>query len=119
PVGVSMELLSAGRAATKPQDTAPTDPNVNFKNLDFGPGSLSLGAFAYVQPGRYTVSPAIVSRSGTFHFGYHPSPILTRLFGAVGLLVVDPTVAGRYDEVYVDLNTDHRFDATDVKVDRG
>ncbi|HTD80774.1 MAG TPA: S8 family serine peptidase, partial [Thermoplasmata archaeon] len=119
PAGISMELFSASRAATKPQDTAPTDPNVNFKNLDFGPGSFSLGGFAYLQPGRYTVSPAIVSLSGTFHFGYHPSPILTRLFGAVGLLVVDPSVAGRYDEVYVDLNTDRRFDLADVRVDVG
>jgi len=66
----------------------------------------------------YTVSPAITSASGVFHFGYHPSPILTRLYGAVGLLVVDPVVAGRYDEVYVDLNNDHRFDATDVRLDR-
>ncbi len=118
PAGISMELFSAGRAPTKPQDTAPTDPNVNFKNLDFGPGPLSLGAFAYVRPGMYTVAPSITSVSGTFHFGYHPSPILTRLFGAVGLLVVDPAVADRYDKVYVDLNNDHRFDATDVNVDR-
>ncbi|TLZ58322.1 MAG: hypothetical protein E6K17_01180, partial [Methanobacteriota archaeon] len=118
PAGMSMELFSAGRGPSKPQDTVPSDPNVNFKNLDFGAGALSLGAFAYLRPGMYTVSPAIVSRSGTFHFGYHPSPILTRLYGAVGLLVVDPAVAGRYDTVYVDLDNDHRFTALDVKLDR-
>ncbi|TLZ70561.1 MAG: hypothetical protein E6K10_07530 [Methanobacteriota archaeon] len=118
PVGVSMELFSAGRGPTKPQDTVPTDPNVNFKNLDFGPGSLSLGAFAYLRPGQYTIDPGIVSRSGTFHFGYHPSPVLTRLYGSVGLLVVDSVLPGTYDTVYVDLNHDHRFDPTDVRIDR-
>src|SRR6267143_1101486 len=79
PAGISLEMFSAGRGATKPQDTVPADPNVSFKDLDFGAGSLSLGAFATVRPGMYTVSPAITTASGVFHFGYHPSPILTRL----------------------------------------
>ncbi len=118
PANLSMEMFSAGRAATKPQDSVPTDPNVNFKNLDFTLGSLSVGAFVYRHPGSYTIDSAIVSRSGTFHFGYHPSPILTRTFGPIGLLVVDPTTAGTYDTVYADLDNNHRFDATDVRLDR-
>src|SRR3989475_11107373 len=77
PSGLSVDLFSAGPRATKPQDTPPTDPNVNFSYLDLGAGALSLGAFAYVRPGSFTVSPSIVSGSGKFHFGYHPSPILT------------------------------------------
>ena len=116
PPAVSLEVFSAGRGPTKPQDTAPSDPNVAFKNLDLGPGALSLGAFAYRQPGFYTVDPSIVSRSSRFHFGYHPSPILTRQYGSIGLLVVDPSVAGRYDAVYVDLDNDHRFTPADVRL---
>ncbi len=118
PATLSIELFSAGRAATKPQDTVPNDPNVAFKNLDFSAGSLSLGAFAYRRPGSYTIDPAIVSRSGTFHFGYHPSPVLTKAFGPIGLLVVDPATAGVYTTVYVDLNNDRHFDLGDVTLTR-
>ncbi|HLE45492.1 MAG TPA: S8 family serine peptidase [Thermoplasmata archaeon] len=118
PPALSLELFSAGRSPTKPQDTAPSDPNVAFKNLDLGPGALSLGAFAYRQPGFYTVDPAIVSLSSRFHFGYHPSPILARQYGSIGLLVVDPGVAGRYDTVIVDLDNDHRFTPADVRLSR-
>ncbi len=77
----------------------------------------SLGNFAYVEIGSYTID-GITSKSNNFHFGFHPSEILQRSYGTLGMLVVDSTTASVYDKVILDMNNDHVFDSSDVIVDR-
>lgn len=54
--------------------------------------------------------PLQVSASGVYHLGVHPDDSLTWMYGErVGLLVVDPNIAGVYDTVFVDVDDDHSF----------
>jgi hypothetical protein len=51
------------------------------------------------------------TKSGTVRLGSHPDDHLLALFGErPAFLVVDSTTAGVYDQVYVDLDGDYRFD---------
>jgi len=58
------------------------------------------------------------SLSGTYHIGLHPDDTLKDLWygNYVAVLIVDETVAGIYDTVYVDLDNDKNF--TDEKLNR-
>ena len=50
------------------------------------------------------------SQSGTYHIGYHTDENLAGVWGvSIGVLVVDSTVPGQYDTVYVDLTADYDF----------
>ena len=118
PPAISMEVFSAGETGTRPQDTVPSDKNVDFRNLDLTPGIASLSAFAWRRVQEYQVSPSLTSVSGAFHFGFHPGPTVQRRFGALGVLVVDSTVAADYDRVVLDMNDDKVFDPTDVTVSK-
>ena len=54
--------------------------------------------------------PRAWSKSGTVRLGGHPDDHLLGLFGErAAFIVVDPTTAGVYDTVYVDLDNDHSF----------
>ena len=51
-----------------------------------------------------------VSMSGVYHIGEHPdSKLVSRAGGDVPVLVVDSTISGVYDTVYVDLDRDGNF----------
>ena len=53
------------------------------------------------------ISPSI---SGEYHLGLHPDPVLQSLAGGeIDILVVDETISGFYDVVYVDTNRDGDF----------
>ncbi|HEV8594160.1 MAG TPA: S8 family serine peptidase, partial [Thermoplasmata archaeon] len=117
PAAISVELFSTGETGTRAQDTVPADRSVDFRNLDFTPGSSSLSAFAWRRIQDYRVS-GLSSASSTFHFGFHPGPTVQRKFGALGLLVVDSATPGAYDRVVLDMNDDKVFDASDVAVTR-
>jgi hypothetical protein len=53
----------------------------------------------------------VTSQSGYYHIGYHTDQNLMDLMGErVGVLVVDASVAGVYDTVYVDILDDYSFD---------
>lgn len=77
----------------------------------------SLGNFAYVEIGSYTVD-GITSESNNFHFGFHPSEIIQKAYGTLGMLVVDSTTNSVYDKVILDMNNDHVFDSSDVVIDK-
>ncbi len=79
--------------------------------------STSLGSFAYVEIGSYTID-GITSQSSDFHFGFHPSEVVKRAYGTLGILVVDSTNPYEYEKVILDMNNDHVFDSSDVVVDR-
>lgn len=117
PLAVSLLLVSTGDNVSRAQDTVPSDPNVAHKGLDFSPVFSHVGAFVYRRAPAYIVS-GITSLSANFHFGFHPSPILQRRYGALGVLVADTTIAGEYDRVFVDLNNDKTFDPSDARMDR-
>ncbi|HSL32745.1 MAG TPA: S8 family serine peptidase [Candidatus Limnocylindrales bacterium] len=54
--------------------------------------------------------PLAWTKSGTVRLGGHPDDHLLGLFGErAAFIVVDPTTAGVYDTVYVDLDNDHSF----------
>ena len=54
--------------------------------------------------------PRAWTKSGTVRLGGHPDDHLLGLFGErAAFIVVDPTTAGVYDTVYVDLDNDHSF----------
>jgi len=53
------------------------------------------------------INPSI---SGDYHLGLHPDPVLQSLAGGeIDILVVDETISGVYDVVYVDTNRDGNF----------
>ncbi len=126
PDAISFEVFTVGRDnSTHAQDTVPEDAGVfdldydmqGDKGLDFGSEPTSLGNFAYVEIGSYTID-GITSQSSNFHFGFHPSEIIKKSYGALGLLVVDSISPGVYDTVILDMNNDHVFDSSDRKIDR-
>jgi hypothetical protein len=54
--------------------------------------------------------PASWTKSGTVKLTSHPDDYLLELYGErPAVLVTDPSVAGKYDTVYVDLNDDYSF----------
>ena len=54
--------------------------------------------------------PASWTKSGTVKLGSHPDEYLLELYGErPAFLVTDPTTAGSYDTVYVDLSDDYSF----------
>jgi WD40 repeat protein len=117
PSGLSASLFSMHENGSRAQDTVPSDRNINFLNLDFSPGWVSLSAWAWREIEQYSIA-GLTSASSAFHFGFHPAPTVQREFGALGLLVVDTTNASEYDRVYLDMNDDKVFDPTDVFVSR-
>jgi len=53
------------------------------------------------------INPSI---SGEYHLGLHPDPVLQSIAGGeIDILVVDETISGVYDVVYVDTNRDGDF----------
>jgi WD40 repeat protein len=117
PSGLSATLFSMHENVSRAQDTVPSDQNVDFLNLDFTPGWVSLSAWVWREIEQYSIA-GLTSVSGAFHFGFHPAPTVQREFGALGLLVVDTTNASEYDRVYFDMNDDKVFDPTDVFASR-
>jgi len=115
PPAISLSLFSSGENVSRAQDTVPSDRNVDFKGVDFTPGWSSVSAWAWQRIEEYRIA-GLTSRSGVFHFGFHPAPSVQRTFGALGILVADGAAAGVYDRVYLDMNDDHVFDASDVVV---
>ncbi len=125
PPGIAVTLVTTDLAGSHAQDSTPPDRNVfdadndlvEDKGLDFSPAITALSSFAFRIIPQYTIQ-GITSANNTFHFGFHPSPVLQRQFGAVGLLVVDSTSPDLYDTVYVDLNGDNVFSPADVTLDQ-
>ena len=115
PSAIAVELYSAHENGSKAQDTVPSDRNVDFRNTDFTAGRTSLSSFAWRRIQEYRVS-GLSSASGAFHFGFHPGPSVQRRYGALGVLVADPVQAGNYTDVYLDMNDDKVFDASDIRV---
>jgi|GEM_PF-4261447 len=126
---LDMELFTCGQNISHAQDSAPDDFHIldmnhnyekavddyNEPDLDWSNETTPLSNFAHVSIKYYTVS-GIPSASGTYHFGYHPSPVLNKRLNGLGLLVTDSTTPGVYDKVYLDFNGDHVFDENDVNV---
>ncbi len=126
PQAISIEVFSVGRDnATHAQDTVPADPGVfdldydltEDKGLDWSLKNTSLGNFAYIEITNYSID-GIVSVSGNYHFGFHPSEILEQRYGTLGMLVVDSGSPGVYDTVYIDMNNDYVFNSIDIMVDK-
>jgi len=124
-----MELFTAGQNVSHAQDSVPDDFHIldmnhnyvkavddyNEPDLEWSDAVTSLSNFARLKITYYTVS-GIPSASGTYHFGYHPSPVIAKRMSGLGLLVTDSTTPGVYDKVYLDFNGDHVFDESDVNV---
>lgn len=116
--------FTCGDNESKPQDTCPSDFNVpspsNAVSTDFvNDNIVSISAF-----GRLDVPKTIVThveiphQTNNYFYGYHPSKSLTKMLGPVSLILVDSTTPGKYDRVYIDMNTDYVIDANDIWVDR-
>ena len=123
---ISLEAFTLGADnTTHIQDTVPSDMGVfdldydllEDKGLDWTNESTTIGNFAYVNIKRYEIEN-IISQSGDYHFGMHPSDALTERYGGIGILVVDTIVSGDYDTAYVDLNNDHIFSQADIIINR-
>lgn len=72
--------------------------------------SRNFGAPTGTRSHRY-LFPAGFSKSGNVRLGSHPDDHLLSLYGErPAFLVTDPTTAGVFDTVYVDLDNDYRFD---------
>lgn len=127
PTSMAVEMFSAPFNDTHhAQDTSPQDENVfNIpergpdakKGVDFRPIVTSLSKFNW-KGIKYYYTDVSYSKSGVFHFGFHPSPHIISTKGAVGVLVADSERPFDYDTVYVDLNIDNVFDDKDVKLTR-
>ena len=129
----SMELFIKGyQNVSCAQDSVPEDfhildVNHNYKKAyaDFFEPVLHwndtevtpLSDFVGISIEYYTVS-GIESKSNTYHFGFHPSFIVSKRLGGLGILVTDSQTAGVYDRVYLDFNGDHVFDKNDVNVSK-
>ncbi|UCD92216.1 MAG: S8 family serine peptidase [Methanobacteriota archaeon] len=127
PVSMAVEMFSAPHNDTHhAQDSVPEDRNVfdipergaEAKNgIDWLPIVTSLSTFTWKEI-KYYYTNVSLSKSGVFHFGFHPSPHIIQKKGAVGVLVVDSKRPFDYDTVYVDLNIDNVFDSQDVILTR-
>jgi parallel beta-helix repeat protein len=119
-----LTAFSCGDFASRPQDTVPSDCNVPSqvgRMVDWtGTHRTTLGAWGKVEIPHVTVNHAeIQGISGTYHFGNHPSALLTNLFGSVvPIIVAESATAGTWDRVYADMNMDHVIDSNDPYVDR-
>jgi WD40 repeat protein len=123
PTSMAVEMFSVPFNDTWPaQDSVPNDVNVFYmpektdgrytKDLAWLPIVTSLSTFTW-KGVKYYYADASLSKSGVFHFGIHPSPHITNMYGAVGVLVVDSARPFDYDTVYVDMNTDNVFNSQD------
>ncbi|HLE45632.1 MAG TPA: S8 family serine peptidase [Thermoplasmata archaeon] len=128
PAAISLELFTVGTVPSHAQDTVYSDPNVTFPAPDWSSTPTTLASAVevgggywrrtYVRsddlttdgrpnvqftwPVQYIVTGT--SQSGKYLFGNLPD----KNFALTRLLVVDESVAGVYDTVYVDL--DHNKD---------
>jgi len=112
-----------GDNSSRPQDTVPADCNVpsptggvmvNWAGTD----KVTLSAWGRLDIPKTTIVPADVpSAGGVYHFGYHPSTALTKIFGLVPI-VVTASSPGVWDRVYVDMNADYIIDSNDPYVNR-
>ena len=134
PASLSVQAVTLGPNASHAQDSAYTDPNFDYATVDLAGTTVStLTAAVAVGDGFWTHSytrpddtvggqpntartwstiyqyPGIVSKSGTYYFGDHPD----ENFPLTRILVVDESVSGAYDTVYVDL--DHNKDFSNDK----
>ncbi len=127
PTSMAVEMFTTPFNGTWPAfDSAHEDKNVFYmpekktrpsKDLAWLPIVTSLSAFTW-KGIKYFYADVAMSRSGEFHFGFHPSPHLTNQLGIVGVLVVDSERPYDYDTVYVDMNVDNVFDNQDVILTR-
>ncbi|MFQ6127280.1 MAG: S8 family serine peptidase, partial [Thermoplasmata archaeon] len=120
PPGFAVELFSVGKNGSHPHDSAPTDMNIPDGTVSWDSSFRSLSNFAYrkIQIYKVMLSPENSTKS-TYHFGNHPGENLVKMFGTIGVLVVDNRTEGVYERVYVDLNNDKIFDDDDVVLYRG
>jgi len=112
-----------GEDLSQPQDTSPSDYNVPSPVLtvetDFDADDVvSLSAFGRIDIPKTTVDPSVPTASGRYQFGYHPSAALTKMLGPVSLVLTDSATVGKFDSVYIDMNTDYVIDSNDVMVNR-
>jgi WD40 repeat protein len=130
PTSMAVEMFSVPFNGTWPaQDSVPEDKNVFYmpeknwagarprKDLVWLPIVTSLSTFTWKEI-KFFYTDVALSKSGEFHFGFHPSPILISQKGTVGVLVVDSERPYDYDTVYVDMNVDSIFDSQDVILTR-
>jgi WD40 repeat protein len=124
PSSMAVEMFSVPYNDTHhAQDSVPSDVNVFRvpedgpraaigKDLNWRDVNTSLSTFTW-KGIKYFYTDVGLSKSGEFHFGFHPSPHLTLQLGIVGVLVVDSERPYDYDTVYVDMNVDNVFDGLD------
>lgn len=88
-------------------------------SYDYPTKATSLSAFEPVYIPKYTINlNTNQSISGSYHFGMHPSELMTIKRGKPGLLVVDRNEENVYDTVIVDLNMDYVFTDDDITLDK-
>lgn len=128
PTSMAVEMFSTFyNDSYAAQDSVPEDKNVFYqpeksdgrfrKDLTYLPIVTSLSTFMW-KAIKYFYTDVAMSKSGEFHFGFHPSPHLTNQLGIVGVLVVDSERPYDYDTVLVDMNIDNVFDSSDVTLTR-
>ncbi|MEE9223207.1 MAG: S8 family serine peptidase [Thermoplasmata archaeon] len=130
PTSLAVEMFSVPFNDTHhAQDSVPSDINVfrvpedgpraaEGKDLNWNTGvNTSLSTFTW-KAIKFFYTDVALSKSGEFHFGFHPSPILIGQLGTIGVLVVDSERPRDYDTVYVDMNADNIFDSQDVILTR-
>jgi hypothetical protein len=129
PTSLAVEMFSVPVNGTHhAQDSVPSDINVfrvpedgtraeQGKDLNYRNVVSSLSTFTW-KAIKFFYTDVALSKSGEFHFGFHPSPILISQLGTVGVLVVDSERPRDYDTVYVDMNVDNVFDSQDVILTR-
>ncbi len=130
PTSMAVEMFSVPYVGDHhAQDSVPSDIDV-FRVPEDGPDAAvgkglnfnqnvnsSLSTFTW-KAIKFFYTDVALSKSGEFHFGFHPSPILISQLGTVGVLVVDSERPRDYDTVYVDMNTDNIFDSQDIILTR-
>ncbi|MFO7619418.1 MAG: hypothetical protein R6W91_07195, partial [Thermoplasmata archaeon] len=112
--------VCSGDKESQPQDTVPKDCNVPARaTIDWTPTTIvGISAWAAVEIPQVTIDESIPHQSDYYHFGTHPSAVLTNIFGPTSLIVVDTTTEGVFDRVYIDMNGDKIIDSDDVWVDK-
>jgi parallel beta-helix repeat protein len=120
---VQLMSFTCGNDLSRPQDTVPSDYNVPSSTIPVEVDLVStdivtLSAWAEVSIPTTYIDASIPSISGKYHFGYHPSKALTKMLGAVPLIVTESAERDVWDTVWVDMNNDYVLDTTDVKLNR-
>jgi parallel beta-helix repeat protein len=124
----SGERVNGVDVVSRPQDTVPSDCNVPSAPPSFvnwaGTRKTTLSAWGNIYIPKTTIitknttNNGIPSVTGKYHFGYHPSAALTKMFGLVPIVVTESTTEGVWDRVYVDMNRDYIIDSLDPYVDK-